>query len=118
MIIRALDNVGDWEFGKGRNNYKSGIDACAENLKTRISSFLGDCFFSLGAGIDWFNLLGAKNQIALRLAVGTTIINTQDVTGIQQLSFDIDALRVVRIRYKVQTTFGQISDIYQYDVGA
>ena len=51
MKVRALDESGDWTFGKGENNYYSANDAIAQNIKTRLYSFLGDCFFDLSANI-------------------------------------------------------------------
>lgn len=110
MIVRALDNVGDWTFGSGRNNYKSGIDAVAQNVQTRLSSFLGDCFFALSAGIDWFDLLGSKDQLALNLAVSATILNTDNVTGIVSLSTNLSVNRNITLRYVVDTNVGRITN--------
>lgn len=117
MIVRGLDANGDWLFGKGKNDYKSGLTAIAQSIKTRLSSFLGDCFFNLGAGLDWFNLLGSKNESAIQLAVATTILNTENVTGILELSVNVDSIRNITIKYNVQTTLGQLSNAFQYDLG-
>lgn len=117
MIIRALDGNGDWTYGKGRNNYYSGNSAVAENIQTRLASFLGDCFFDTAAGIDWFNLLGGKDQLALNLAISAVILNTPNVTGILQLSVNLSrGTRAVTIQYNVQTTYSQVSGTFQYDL--
>lgn len=117
MIIRALDTNGDWTYGKGQNNYYSGNSAVAENIQTRLGSFLGDCFFDTGAGIDWFHLLGAKDQIALNLAVAAVILNTPNVTGILQLALQLNSgTRAIVIQYRVQTTYSQITGTFQYDL--
>ena len=116
MIFRALDVNGDWLFGKGKNDYSSGNKAVGLNIQTRLASFLGDCFFDKSAGIDWFNLLGSKNQLALNLAVSSIILITQDVTGILQVSINTNNVRNVTITYKVQTTFGTLSNIFQYSL--
>lgn len=117
MIIRALDVNGDWVYGTGQNAYFSGILAVAQDIKTRLSSFLGDCFFDTGAGIDWFNLLGGKNQTALNLSVAAVILNTDNVTGGLQLSVVYaPATRAVTITYIVQTTYSQLSNSFQYDL--
>jgi hypothetical protein len=117
MIIRALDSNGDWTFGKGQNNYLSGNAAVAQNIQTRLACFLGDCFFDTGAGIDWFNLLGNKDQIALNLAVAAVILNSPNVTGIQQLALQLnDVTRAIVIQYQVQTTYSQITGTFQYDL--
>lgn len=116
MIVRALDGAGDWTYGKGRNDYKSGVKAIAQNIQTRLSSFLGDCFFNTGAGIDWFHLLGAKDQFALNIAISSTILNTENVTGLLQLDLRI-INRKITIKYNVQTTLSVLSDTFVYDVG-
>lgn len=119
MIVRALDSDGDWTFGKGKNDYKQNREAVKQNIQTRILSFLGDCFFKLSAGIDWFNLLGGKDPIALNLAVSATILNTTDVTGLLQLGLDVDPVtRVISLQYKVQTSYSVVADIFQYDLNA
>lgn len=117
MIVRALDSSGDWIFGTGSNAYLSGNAAVGQDIQTRLSSFLGDCFFDTGAGIDWFNLLGGKDQTALNLAVGAVILNTNNVTGGLQLSIVYNAgSRNVTIKYQVQTTYSQLSNSFQYDL--
>lgn len=102
-IVRALDSDHDWLFGKGRNDYKSGIAATVQNIDTRLLSFLGDCFFDVVAGIDWFNLEGAKDQEALKLAVSAVILNTPNVLKILSLVASLDhETRDFTITYKVQ----------------
>lgn len=103
MRVRAIDVNHDWLYGKGQNDYLTGNSAVIQNINTRLNSFLGDCFFDTGAGVDWFNLLGAKDQLALNLAVTTVILNTKDVVGLTQLSISRNAARAVTIRYVVQT---------------
>jgi hypothetical protein len=118
--VRSVDGNNDWQFGKGRNDYKRNQLAVAQNIKTRLQSFLGDCFFDEEAGIDWFNLLGAKNQLALELAISSTILNTENVTGLLQLNIVLDPVtRNLLIQYACQTIFSAtaISDEFIFDVG-
>lgn len=115
MRVRALDATGDWLFGKGQNDYVVNNAAIAQNINTRLSSFLGNCFFDLGAGIDWFNLLGAKNQTALNLAITTVILNTEGVTGLLQLSQNLNVARNFSITYKVQTIYSTASNTFVFD---
>lgn len=115
MRVRALDVDHDWTFGKGRNNYFVNNAAIVQNINTRLNSFLGDCFFDLNAGIDWFNLLGAKDQVALNLAVSAVILNTRNVTGIKQLSLTVSANRNITIRYQVNTTYSTLTSTFQFD---
>lgn len=105
MIVRAIDLSGDWTFGKGRNDYLSDNPAVAQNLVTRLRSFLGDCFFDMPAGVDWFNLLGGKNVLGLTRDVKTVILNTQYVTRIIALGITLDSSRQITLSYEVDTVF-------------
>ncbi len=115
MIVRALNGVGDWEFGKGKNDYKRDINAVQQSIKTRLMSFLGDCFFDTTAGIDWFNLLGGKDQLALELAISSVILNTEMVTGLLQLALTVSPSRRMTLTYRVQTTLGETGETFLYD---
>lgn len=107
MIVRGLDVNGDWLYGKGRNDYKSGISAIAQDIQCRLNSFLGDCFFDTSAGVDWFNLLGGKNQLAVSLAVSATILNTENVVSLVELSISLNPVtRQLTIAYKVKVNVG------------
>jgi hypothetical protein len=109
MSVRALDINGDFTFGQGRNNYLTRNKEVAQNIQTRLRQFLGDCWFSIGSGIDWFNLLGGKNKAAIQLAVSTTIRNTKDVTGVIEVSVNVDNNRRITISYTVTTIYSGTS---------
>lgn len=113
MRVRAIDGVGDWTFGAGANNYKKNLKAVEQNVQTRLSSFLGDCFFDLGAGLDWFNFLGgSKDQTALNLAISSVILNTDFVVSVAQLSIVLNPInRHFTISYQVNTSFGMTSNV-------
>lgn len=102
---RALDNDHDWLFGKGQNDYLVDADAVNQNIVTRLLSFTGDCFFDIEANVDWFHLLGGKNEPALILAVKNTILNTKYVLTLQQLSVVLDRDRLETMSYLVTTVF-------------
>lgn len=105
MIVRALDSNHDWTFGKGKNNYRYNNNAVIQNIDTRLSSFLGDCFFDANSGIDWWTLMGSKSLVAIELAVTTIILNTEGVTGLVQLSVSLDSKRQVTIVYQVVSVY-------------
>lgn len=109
-IVRALDPIDDWTFGKGQNDYKKDVDAVAQDIKTRLKSFLNDCFFDMDSGIDWFNLLGNKNQLAIELNIRTTILNTPDVTDLVELSSVLSETRNLTVTYTATTSFGTVTD--------
>lgn len=117
MIVRGVDALGNWMFGKGKNDYKKNRDAVTQNIKTRLKQFLGNCFFALNEGIDWPNLMGGKSPEEVKLAVSTCILNTEGVTGITLLTYSLDESRNLFLQYKVQTVYGEIDDKYQYALG-
>lgn len=39
MITRALDKNNDWTFGNSQQNYLTGKDAIAQNIKTRLREY-------------------------------------------------------------------------------
>lgn len=111
MIIRSVDVNNDWNFGKGRNDYKKDLSAVTQNIKTRLQSFLGDCFFALDQGIDWFNLLGSKQILELRLAIAAVILNTEDVTEINLINITTStSTRNILIQYDVNTVYGSVNE--------
>jgi hypothetical protein len=107
MIFRNLDEGGDWTFGKGKNDYVDQNSAIGINIKTRILSWVGDCFFDTEAGIDWINRLGSKNQRELlELDLRNLILQSEGVTGI--LSFSTNLIgRDFTADYSVQTVYSQ-----------
>ena len=109
MIFRNIDEDGDWCFGKGAQDMTATNKAIGLNIKTRIQSWVGDCFFDMGAGIDWLNRLGSKNQRAL-LELDLKRIIMQSDGVVKLLSFDTDLNgRSFIANYSVKT----IDDIYE-----
>lgn len=111
MIVRGIDENGDWIFGKSVNDYKVDKVALSQNIKTRLASFLTDCFFSLSSGIDWFNLLGSKNKLGLDLALSSTILNTEGVLKINSLLINYSEDRNITISYDIDSVYGQIKAV-------
>lgn len=107
--VRAIDSDNDWTFGKGLNNYKSANDAIAQNIKTRLQEWKGNCFFSDNAGIDWSNRL-EKNQVELlKQDTKNIILQTDGVVALTQISFSFEN-RSFSVTYIVQTIYSQLSE--------
>jgi len=108
MRVRAVDSNHDWTFGLGRQDYKIDERAVGQNIKTRLLSFYGDCFFDAGDGIDWFNLLGYGTQELLLMSIKQTILATENVVGINNVDLDVDERsRSFRVKYDVQTIYSR-----------
>jgi len=109
MIFRRLDQNNDWTFGAGSGNYASRDEAIGLNVKTKLLSWLNDCFFDLAEGIDWYNRLGSKNQRELLEAdLRRKITQCDGVTGI--LSFDITSFaeREFNAKYEITTRYSRL----------
>lgn len=105
MSIRNLDKNHDWTFGSSKSNYVTQNQEIALNLKTRILSFLGDCFFAVNEGIDWFNLLDYRYQDRLENSLQEVIIQTPGVIGINSIDIITNANRRITISYDIQTIY-------------
>lgn len=109
MIVRALDSDGDWTFGQGIKNYLVNLDAIGQLIKTRLRSYLANCFFDLNAGIDWDLRLSQKNQQELLKSDTYKIIkDTDGVLGILSHELTV-ANRRATIKTVVQTVYGELT---------
>lgn len=102
MIIRAIDENGDWIFGKGKNSYNRENLAIMENIQTRLMLFKNDCFFDLDTGIDWWNLLGSKDLQKLLFEIKQTIINSYGVAELLDFDSNFSLPRILSLSYKVK----------------
>ena len=107
MRFRNLDENGDWCFGKGRNSYLINDRALMMNIRTRLLSFLGDCFFDTEAGIDWWTFLGGKDLKSLLASVQRVVLRSSQVKKIVDLDYTLTN-RVLSIRLSVEFADGQI----------
>ena len=69
MIIRRLTSTLDWAFGHGKSDLLSDDDAIMLNVYTRLNEWVGDCFFAVQNGVDWYNGLdrGMKEYLDRRI---------------------------------------------------
>lgn len=120
QIVRAIDSTGDWTFGAGLSNYRSNLEAVEQNIKTRLQSFLGNCFFAMQDGVNWYLYLGSKgnnNALQASVSIAAVLLNTEDVVGILQLSFDISNTRSFSVSYQVQTVYSVTGNTFEYALG-
>ncbi len=106
MIIRGLDNGGDWVFGNGLNAYKVQQDAIMQNIQTKILEWVGDCFFNQLAGIDWINRFGFNQKEVLRQELTSLILSCYGVVNLIELNVDLQD-RNFTTQYSIETIFSQ-----------
>lgn len=107
MAFRNLDGHHDWVLGSSKNSYVTENQEIGLNIKTRVLSFLGDCFFATEEGIDWWNLLDIGRQTQLENSVQETIKNTPGVTAINSVDVVMGANRKITISYDIQTIYSE-----------
>lgn len=116
MKVRAIDDLNDWTYGKGKSNYKKDILACAQMIKTELQSFLGDNFFATDAGIDWFNRMGGKNPIQFKLDVAAVILKVEGTISLEEITTTQSTNRRITIKYAVNTIYGRIANTLTQEI--
>ena len=109
MKFRALDSAGDWSFGKGRQSYTTGDRAVNLNVETALKIFRGEVFWRLEFGVDWWNLLGAKNSAAsIILQCRELIVSRYGVARINRVSPNLNrTTRNLNVQYDIRTIFSR-----------
>ena len=110
MIIRALDQNRDWAFGAGRQSYLTGAAAVAEDIETKLLSWLNDTFWNMSWGVDWRNLLGGAGP-NVRAAIITQcrlmILKCPEVVRINSVEANLDSNRKLFVTFSVDTIFSR-----------
>jgi hypothetical protein len=107
MIFRRLDENDDWTFGKGKNNFLKDLNAVKLDIKTRLSFWVGDCFFSSTEGVDYNNYLDVGTKDFLDLDIKKNILKTENVQRITGFESSIDADRNYSAKAKIMTIYGE-----------
>lgn len=109
MRIRALDQNGDFVFGRGRQDYKMGSDAIAQDVQTKLLQFLGEAFWDTEAGVDWINLMRSKNkQNQIALSCRAVMLKAEGVVRVNQVSVSYsEASRGLVISYNLDTVYSR-----------
>lgn len=104
-MIRALDKQDDWTY----NRYYNQKNEVAQNLKTRLLSFKSDWFIDLEPHIDWWAILGRRNnESIIRSEITRVTLATDNVKRITKLEITTNQ-RKARIKLDVVTDFGDIN---------
>ena len=113
MIHRGLDTNDDWVFGRGKQSFAQGVDAVMLNIKTRIRSWKGDCFFAPNTGIDWNNYLDIGTKDFLDRDIIRTILQSDGVLKVLEYESEITD-RNLDVTATVQTIYGplQLTEVF------
>lgn len=110
MKIRAIDSTGDWVFGQGKASYFTGVAEIIEDIDTALHLFMGEAFWSMKSGVDWWNLIGGKNPSAQQniiLQCRQVIASRWGVTKINSVEvLFTDYRRSLKVTYNIDTLYG------------
>lgn len=105
MTVRSLDINHDFTFGTGVQNYLTTQEEIIQNIETRLLSFVNDCYFDMGAGIDWRRLLGRKNtEDEIVLSCRSVILATENVVQVNSISASVSNRQII-IEYNIDTIY-------------
>ena len=108
MRFRAIDGTYDWLLGKGRQSYFTDDNAIRADIGTALRVFLGECFFALNDGVDWWNLLGSKDEQGIILQCRTVIAKRNGVVRINSVTSSLDRTsRRFVVTYNIDTIYSQ-----------
>ena len=108
MKFRALDSSGDWQCGAGLQSYFNEEQAVSTDIKTALKVFLGECFFALDFGVDWWNLIGARAgaEQNIILQCRQMIASREGVTKINRVDAVLNRnTRRLSVSYNINTVF-------------
>ena len=114
MMFRSLDINHDWNFGQGLQSYVSGEQAIGLNIQTRILSFVGDCFFDMLAGINWFIYFGTPNQTQQTLlSVQACILQSYGVTKVNSVTMNETSAGSLYLTFNIYDIYSQTAPYSQ-----
>lgn len=109
-MIRAIDSMGDWVFGKGRQSFVRDLEGLKVDLITRLKSWKGDCFFDTAAGVDYNNFLDIGTQEFLERDIKRVILQTPDVIKIISFASELNRNdRNLTIETEIVTIYGDLN---------
>lgn len=106
MKFREITSGNDWTFGRGTNGYFVDQDAIAANIKTRLQSWKGNCFFSLNDWVDWLGRLDKGQENNLNQELRNVILQSFGVREINSFSGSLDRqTRFYAVTFNITTIF-------------
>jgi len=109
LLTYALDNTGDLDISGGTFTVVEDEEAIREQLTIRLNEFVNDWFLDLNEGVDYFGEVFGQRTITdtVEDQFKLVILDTQGVTGLISITFDLQSDRLLVIEFVVSTIFGE-----------
>lgn len=106
MQIHRLDAEGDWSYGNGKFDLLQDDDAIILNINTRLNEWIGDCFFSVQSGVDWYNGLDRGTKVYLDNRIKEVITESYGVVQLLDFTSALNIkTRKLTVTYNITTIF-------------
>lgn len=120
MIFRTLTTQGDWTFGSGVYGYSTEEKAVELNIKTRLLSWKGDCFFAADDWVDWLGRLDKGQEANLKNELKNVILQSFGVVAVNSIEGTLDRdSRNFTVTYNIDTIYGtNFKNTLELSIGA
>lgn len=110
MQTLQLDETNQLVVTQGSLSVISGVNACAQDLRTRVSLYAGENPFDTAAGIDFdTQLLGKMGGLDyIRDQVRGRILESEEVTGIVRMDVSREK-DVMTVSSDINTIYGEVN---------
>jgi hypothetical protein len=111
LRVRALDQNGDMQFGRGQQEFLiDSTQAVAQCIKTRFGLWQGQWFLNTNEGTPWLTMILGKTSKAVRTyAIQQRILGTPYVTGISDYVDSLQPDRQLTVSCTVMTAFSKLT---------
>lgn len=112
QLTRIMDSNDDMTFGQGLQNFATGAQACAQNVVTRLRTFMGEWFLDTSFGTPWHQdiLIKPENRPLAEADLKSVILGTVGINSILSFSFTQKG-REATVQVSVDTLYGTIEGI-------
>jgi hypothetical protein len=97
LRVRRLDSNRDMTFGRGAQNYASGLEAVMQRVKARLLVLRGEWFLDTSDGVPWFQpgpndaqaiMGGPRNLMFAESQLKAAILQTDGVSSITSFTMN------------------------------
>lgn len=112
MKVRRLDNNWDYCFGRGQQNYLSGVDAVAQAIKQRLLLLYAEWWEDIEDGLPlWEKILGTsgseENRQAVDIIIRDRISGTEGVQSVSEFNSTYER-RIYKFTASIETIYGSL----------
>ena len=113
MIYRKLTGTGDYSFGRGSQDFVTGVEAVAQACKTNMLLLRGEWWENLENGLPLFeDILGtpetAEGRATIDAIVSARILETEGVLSIESFESSTENRRYTATAV-IDTEYGETS---------